>query len=235
MNQLSKRCRSVGITRPVPHVVCDAVVLYCQPTGLQRSGSLLGPQPPAYLSRPLRRCPVWDDREAPASDEHGAYALRQSALLGPTLCPSRHTKGNSGANGVGWREFSLEAEDTGGVGEREPCFKMGAVQGAVVLRGWGGCWGPQAVSLHISSLGHPQHGAATTMVQESSRLRTFVDVRWEPAVTTQERPLPCFPLQLCWGATNPTTVFSLGRTALSPTARSTCRAASPTHGSLNCH
>lgn len=150
MNQLSKRCRSVGITRPVPHVVCDAVVLYCQPTGLQSSGSLLGPQPPAHLSRPLRCCPVWDGREALASDEHGAYALRQSALLGPTLCPSWHTKGNSGANGVGWREFSLEAEDTGGVGEWEPCFKMGPVQGAVVPRGGGGVVGGHKRSVYTS-------------------------------------------------------------------------------------
>lgn len=76
--------------------------------------------------------------EAPASVEPGVYVLRQSALLSPTLHPSWHTKGNRGADGVGWKEFSVETEDMEGVGEWKPCSQMGAAQGAVVLQGWAG-------------------------------------------------------------------------------------------------
>lgn len=88
------------------------------------------------------------------------------------------------------------------VREWEPCSGLRAGQGAVVLQGLGG-GRAQGTSLHIPSLGRPQHGAATIMVQESSSSSTFADVGWKPTTTTQKRPLPCFPLQLCLGSPQP--------------------------------
>lgn len=78
--------------------------------------------------------------------------------------------------------------------------RVGALQ---LVGGRAGCSGAagagqraQGTSLDIPSLDHPQHGAVTIMVQELSSSSAFVDVGWELTTPTQQKPLPCFPLQL---------------------------------------